>query len=326
MMILRAPHAHEGISIKKVMFKVNIALLPAVLLGILQFGMPALFLVVTTILSALACEVISLKLNPRAQGEINDGAAILTALILAMSLPPHAPLWLGALGSAFAIFFGKQVYGGLGQNLFNPAMLARVVLLISFPVEMTKWITPSAFYDGVWYKMGVDGVSGATTLGLSKEGAETGFHWLSHVLGTSTGSLGETSAMLMLLGGVWLIHQQVFTWHVPQATLAGCLLPGTAMWLADPAAIPEPLAQLTSGGLLMCAFFIATDPVTTPTSNRGKLIFGAGTGFLIFVIRAFGNFPEGVAFSILIMNAVTPLIDQYTRPRMYGYGLKTEEK
>jgi electron transport complex protein RnfD len=326
MMILRAPHAHEGISIKKVMFKVNIALAPAVLLGIMQFGMPALFLVITTIVSALICEVISLKLNSRAEGEINDGAAILTALILAMSLPPHAPLWIGALGAAFAIFFGKQVYGGLGQNLFNPAMLARVVLLISFPVEMTKWITPSAFYDGVWYKMGVDGVSGATTLGLTKEGAQTSFHWLSHVLGTSTGSLGETSAVLMLVGGIWLIQQQVFSWHVPVATILGCLLPGTAMWFADPSAVPEPLAQLTSGGLLMCAFFIATDPVTTPTSNRGKLIFGAGTGFLIFVIRTFGNFPEGVAFSILIMNAVTPLIDQYTRPRMYGYGLKTEEK
>lgn len=325
-MILRAPHAHEGISIKKVMFKVNIALAPAVLLGIMQFGMPALFLVITTIVSALICEVVSLKLNPRAEGEINDGAAILTALILAMSLPPHAPLWIGALGAAFAIFFGKQVYGGLGQNLFNPAMLARVVLLISFPVEMTKWITPSAFYDGVWYKMGVDGVSGATTLGLTKEGAQTSFHWLSHVLGTSTGSLGETSAVLMLVGGIWLIQQQVFSWHVPVATILGCLLPGTAMWFADPSAVPEPLAQLTSGGLLMCAFFIATDPVTTPTSNRGKLIFGAGTGFLIFVIRTFGNFPEGVAFSILIMNAVTPLIDQYTRPRMYGYDLKTEEK
>jgi electron transport complex protein RnfD len=292
----------------------------------MQFGMPALFLVITTIVSALICEVISLKLNSRAEGEINDGAAILTALILAMSLPPHAPLWIGALGAAFAIFFGKQVYGGLGQNLFNPAMLARVVLLISFPVEMTKWITPSAFYDGVWYKMGVDGVSGATTLGLTKEGAQTSFHWLSHVLGTSTGSLGETSAVLMLVGGIWLIQQQVFSWHVPVATILGCLLPGTAMWFADPSAVPEPLAQLTSGGLLMCAFFIATDPVTTPTSNRGKLIFGAGTGFLIFVIRTFGNFPEGVAFSILIMNAVTPLIDQYTRPRMYGYDLKTEEK
>lgn len=326
MMILRAPHAHEGISIKKVMFKVNMALAPALLLGILQFGMPALFLVVATVISALTCEVIAMKLNPQTQGEINDGAAILTALILAMSLPPHAPLWLGALGAVFAIFFGKQVYGGLGQNLFNPAMLARVVLLISFPVEMTKWINPSAFYDGVWYKMGVDGVSGATTLGLSKEGTESSFHWLAHVLGTSTGSLGETSAILMLAGGLWLIQQQVFTWHVPVATLAGCLLPGTAMWFADPAAVPEPLAQLTSGGLLMCAFFIATDPVTTPTSNRGKLIFGAGTGFLIFVIRTFGNFPEGVAFSILIMNAFTPLIDQYTRPRMYGYDLKTEEK
>lgn len=325
-MILRAPHAHEGLTIQKVMFKVNLALLPALLLGVLQFGMPALLLAVVTIVVALIAEAICKKLNPNTQGELNDGAAILTALILVMSLPPHAPLWLGALGAALAIFFGKQVYGGLGQNLFNPAMLARVVLLISFPVEMTKWIVPSAFYDGVWYKMGVDGVTSATTLGGMKEGSHTAFHWMANVFGNSTGSLGETSAILLVLGGLWLMKEHIFTWHVPVATLLGCLVPGTIMWFFAPDMVPEPLAQLTSGGLVMCAFFIATDPVSTPTSNFGKLLFGAGTGFLIWVIRSFGNFPEGVAFSILIMNAVSPLIEQYTRPRMYGYNLKTEEK
>lgn len=325
-MILRAPHAHEGLTIQKVMFKVNLALFPALMLGILQFGMPALLLTVVTIVVALIAEAACKKINPNSQGELNDGAAILTALILVMSLPPHAPLWLGALGAALGILFGKQVYGGLGQNLFNPAMLARVVLLISFPVEMTKWIVPSAFYDGVWYKMGVDGVTSATTLGGMKEGSHTAFHWMANVFGNSTGSLGETSAILLALGGLWLLKEHIFTWHVPVATILGCLVPGTIMWFFAPDHVPVPLAQLTSGGLIMCAFFIATDPVSTPTSNFGKLLFGAGTGFLIWVIRSFGNFPEGVAFSILIMNAVSPLIEQYTRPRMYGYNLKSEEK
>lgn len=326
MMILRAPHAHEGLTIRKVMFKVNLALFPALMLGVLQFGMPALLLIVTTVVAALVCEAIAVKLNPNTQGELNDGAAILTALILAMSLPPHAPLWLGALGSAFAIFFGKQVYGGLGQNLFNPAMLARVILLISFPVEMTKWVVPSAFYDGVWYKMGVDGVTSATTLGGFKESGHISFHWMANVFGNSSGSLGETSAVLLVLGGLWLMKEQIFTWHVPVATLLGCLIPGTIFWFFAPTHIPEPMAQLTSGGLIMCAFFIATDPVSTPTSNLGKILFGGGVGFLIWVIRSFGNFPEGVAFSILIMNAVSPLIEQYTRPRMYGYSVKAEDK
>lgn len=322
--MLAAPHAHEGLTIRHVMFKVNLALVPALILGLLQFGSPAILLMLVTLLSAILCEVIACKLNRNAQGEMNDGAAILTALILVMSLPPHAPLWLGALGAAIAILLGKHVYGGLGQNLFNPAMLARVVLLISFPVEMTHWIQPSAFYDGIWYTASIDGVSGATTLGLAKEG-HTSFQWMSHLVGNSTGSLGETSIIFLLLGGLWLLQQRVITWHTPLATLAGCLIPGSLLWLANPH-IPTPLAQLTSGGLMMCAFFIATDPVTTPASPRGKLIFGAGCGFLIFVIRNFGNFPEGVAFAILIMNAVTPLIDRYTRPQMYGYRLTTEKK
>lgn len=324
-MMMNAPHAHEGLTIRHVMFKVNLALFPATLLGMLQFGMPAVFLLLTCLLSALICEWLCLKLNPQASGELNDGAAILTALLLALSLPPHAPLWLGALGSAVAILFGKHIYGGLGQNLFNPAMLARVVLLIAFPVEMTHWIEPSAFYDGHFYKMSIDGISGATTLGGFKESHQLHFDWLGHLFGNSKGSLGETSAVLLILGGLWLMQQKVFTWHTPVATLAGCLIPGTLHWLLAPASIGSPLTQLTSGGLLLGAFFIVTDPVTSPTSPRGKWLFGSLVGLLVYVIRSFGNFPEGVAFAVLLMNAATPLIDHYTRPRAYGF-MPSKEK
>lgn len=323
-MTLMAPHAHEGLTIQRVMFKVNIALAPAAILGILQFGMPALFLMLTCIISCLVSEAIAFKLNPEAGGDLTDGASILTALILAMSLPPHAPLWLGALGGMIAILFGKHVYGGLGQNLFNPAMLARVVLLIAFPVQMTHWVEPTAFYDGQFYKMGIDGVSGATTLGYFKESHKLSFDWMQHFTGTSKGSMGETSAVLLLLGGLWLLQQKVFTWHATVSTLAGCLIPGSIHWLIAPASIASPLAQLTSGGLLIGAFFIVTDPVTTPGSSKGKLVYGLLTGFLIYVIRSFGNFPEGVAFAVLLTNAATPLIDNFTRPKAYGYQMKKE--
>ena len=323
-MSLMAPHAHEGLTIQRVMFKVNLALIPAALFGVLQFGMPALFLMLTCVFSCWLCELIALKLNPKAGGELTDGASLLTALILGMSLPPHAPLWLGALGGMIAILFGKHIYGGLGQNLFNPAMLARVVLLIAFPVQMTHWVEPSAFMDGQFYKMGVDGVSGATTLGYFKESHKQSFEWMHHLMGTSKGSMGETSSILLLLGGLWLLQQKVFTWHAPVATLAGCLVPGALHWLLSPASITEPLAQLTSGGLLIGVFFIVTDPVTTPSSTKGKLVYGLMTGFLIYIIRSFGNFPEGVAFAVLLTNAATPLIDNFTRPKAYGYQMKKE--
>jgi electron transport complex protein RnfD len=323
-MMLSAPHAHEGLTIRTVMFKVNFALAPAVLLGVLQFGMPTLFMLLTCIFSALICEILCLKMNPQGNGEANDGAAILTALLLAMSLPPHAPLWLAALGSMIAVVFGKQLYGGLGQNLFNPAMLARVVLLIAFPVQMTHWVEPTAFYDGQFYKMSIDGISGATTLGHFKESGKLSFDWAQHALGMSKGSMGETSALLLALGGLWLMQQKVFTWHAPVATLLGCLVPGSLHWFLSASTIATPLAQLTSGGLLLGAFFIVTDPVTSPTSNMGKIIFGLLTGFLVYVIRTFGNFPEGVAFAVLLANAATPLIDNYTRPKAYGYQASKE--
>ncbi len=317
--MLTAPHAHQGLSVDTLMYRVNVSLLPVVILAFLQFGPQSVLLIFCCLLTALACEALCLKLNPAAQGHTLDGAAILTALILALSLPPHAPLWLGALGSFIAIVFGKHIYGGLGQNLFNPAMLARVVLLIAFPVEMTRWVDPAAFYDGAFYRLGVDGVTSATLLGGFKESGRQHLDVLSNLLGNRNGSLGETSSLLLLAGGLWLMWQRVFSWHIPVATLLGCLVPGTLHWFISPAGIVPPLAQLTGGGLLLGAFYILTDPVTGPGSMRGRLIFGALAGFITYCIRAFGNFPEGMAFAVLLVNAVTPLIDNYTRPKAYGY-------
>ncbi|WP_413732719.1 RnfABCDGE type electron transport complex subunit D [Sodalis sp. RH20] len=317
--MLTAPHAHQGLSVDRLMYRVNISLFPVVILSFLQFGAQSVLLIFCCLLTALICEVLCLKLNPAAQGHTFDGAAILTALILALSLPPHAPLWLGAFGSAVAIIFGKHIYGGLGQNLFNPAMLARVVLLIAFPVEMTRWVSPAAFYNGAFYHLGVDGMTGATLLGGFKESGRAHLELLSNLLGNRSGSLGETSSLLLLLGGLWLIQQRVFSWHIPVATLLGCLIPGLIHWLIAPAGIVPPLAQLTSGGLLLGAFYILTDPVTGPGSVRGRLIYGLLAGFITYCIRAFGNFPEGMAFAVLLVNAVTPLIDNYTQPKAYGY-------
>ncbi|TCL02774.1 MULTISPECIES: RnfABCDGE type electron transport complex subunit D [Sodalis] len=317
--MLTAPHAHQGLSVDTLMYRVNLSLLPAVILAFLQYGPQSVLLIFCCLLTALVCEALCLKLNPNAQGHTLDGAAILTALILALSLPPHAPLWLGALGSFIAIAFGKHIYGGLGQNLFNPAMLARVVLLIAFPVEMTRWVDPAAFYDGAFYRLGVDGVTGATLLGGFKESGRQHLDLLANLLGNRNGSLGESSFLLLLAGGLWLMWQRVFSWHIPVATLLGCLVPGTLHWLISPAGIVPPLAQLTSGGLILGAFYILTDPVTGPGSVRGRLIFGALAGFITYCIRAFGNFPEGMAFAVLLVNAVTPLIDNYTQPKAYGH-------
>jgi electron transport complex protein RnfD len=324
--MLSAPHAHQGITVDNIMWKVNIALLPATVLAMLQFGEPAILLLVVSLLSALVCEAICLKINPSAQGAVFDGAAVLTALIMVLSMPPHAPLWLGAFGSAIAIIFGKQVYGGLGQNLFNPAMLARVVLLIAFPVQMTHWIVPAAFYDGTFYTFNVDGISSATTLGVFKENGHAHFQLVQSLLGARQGSTGETSALLLVLGGLWLIQQRVISWHIPLATIAGCLIPGIIHWLIAPQTILPPQAQLISGGLLFGAIYILTDPITGPGSAKGRLVFGLLAGFITYIIRAFGNYPEGMAFAVLLVNAVTPLIDTYTQPKAYGYLRSKKER
>ncbi|MEC5341492.1 RnfABCDGE type electron transport complex subunit D [Brenneria populi] len=323
--MLTSPHVHQGLSTRHLMAKVNLALMPAVLLGIIQFGAPALMLMTVSVATALLCEAVCLRVNPASLGHVFDGSALLTALLFTLSLPPHAPLWLGALGSAIAIVLGKHIYGGLGQNLFNPAMLARVVLLIAFPVQMTHWVDPTAFWHGMVYSLGADGATGATPLGAFREHAQAPLSLENALLGTHNGSFGETSTLLLALGGLWLLQQRVFSWHAPLAMLAGCLLPGMLQWLIAPQSILPPMAQLTTGGLMLGAAFIITDPVTGPGSPRGRLYYGALAGLLVWAIRSFGNYPEGVAFAVLLVNALTPLIDSWTRPRAYGYQTQKEK-
>lgn len=320
--LISSPHTHSGKSVQTTMLWVILALTPATLFGFYLFGMPAISLFLITVLGCVLAEAIALKIMGKPQGKyLSDGSAILTGWLLAMSLPPTAPWWIGLLGAFLAIIIGKQVFGGIGQNLFNPAMVARVALLIAFPLEMTTWVT-------------ADGVSGATPLGHIR--TETGQgHTLSNLadslpsisdmgLGVMGGSMGETSALLLLLGGLLLLWKRIITWHIPVALIGTLLVLATVMHLVKPEVFPAADVHLLAGATVLGAFFIATDLVTSPVSARGQLVFGAGCGLLVYVIRTWAGYPEGMAFAVLLMNALTPLIDHYLRPRIYGRDRKGE--
>lgn len=319
-LLLSAPHIHSGMTVNRLMRQVILGLLPALMLGLYLFGEQALILVVASLLAGLLTEWLCQKCQDKPIGSLMDSSAIVTVLLLVMSLPPHFPWYLGALGAAIAVIFGKQVYGGIGQNLFNPAMLARVVLLISFPVEMTDWPAPIPVLPSFPGLSDLaDGFTGATTLGSVME---TGrgvieLKLLPLLFGISPGSLGE-SPILLVLGGIWMTCKKVIDWRISISLLIGCLAPALLAWWISPDTILTPLAQLTSGGLLLAAFFIATDPVTSPTTPKGRIWYGLGCGLLIFLIRIFGAYPEGVAFAILLMNAISPLIEGATKHRAYG--------
>ncbi|MCL1074431.1 RnfABCDGE type electron transport complex subunit D [Shewanella dokdonensis] len=315
------PFAHTRNSSVRIMYTVLLSLVPALLFAVYQFGVGSLRTVLVCCVVAVVTEYVCLKLLQRRTRACIDGSALLTGLLLAMSLPSTVPMWLAAMGSAFAIVVGKQIYGGLGQNLFNPAMLARVMLLICFPVEMTSWALPTPLDfshnlitvpDG-WQQF--DGVTAATTLsGLAK----TPDSLSSMFLGSQAGSLGETSSLLILAGGLLLLQRRIIHWAIPVSFLVGLGLPALiGHWLAPATFLSMP-TQLFSGGAMLGAFYIATDLVTSPTSVRGQLLYGLGCGLLIWLIRSFGNYPEGVAFAVLIMNAASPLIDHYLRPAIFG--------
>lgn len=336
---ISGPFAHDRSSVKRIMLQVCLALTPATLFGLWLFGWPAINLWLLTCASALASEALCLHWLGQPMRRLLDGSALLTGWLLALSLPPWAPWWIGVGGAAFAIGIGKQLYGGIGQNIFNPAMLARVALLIAFPLQMTSWALPAplgstaapGFVEGLAITFGgalPDGMSGATalgnlktelTLGRSAEAILAGdFALVPALLGSSAGSLGETSELLLLLGGLWLLFRRVIHWEIPLSMLLGVLVLAAIAHQIDPARYPGGLYHLASGGLLLGALFIATDPVTSPVSRKGRLIFGAGCGVLVYVIRTWGSFPEAVAFAVLFMNALSPLIDRYWRPRAYG--------
>lgn len=337
-------HVGANLSVSQIMWRVVLALMPATAFGLWLFGWPAIFLFIITVTSAILFEAFCIRLKGRpATPVIMDGSALLTGWLVAITLPPWAPWWIGVVGSGIAIILGKQVYGGLGQNLFNPAMLARVALLISFPIEMTTWANVSplffgdspGFIDGLHFTLSglqnLDAYTGATTLGYIKTEFSQN-HILPDILkdysptlnfiGWTRGSLGETSSILMGLGGVWLIRQNIIQWQIPVSLLGTVVMLSSVFHLLDSDHYVSPFLYLNSGAILCVAFFIATDYVTSPNTPTGQLVFGAGCGLLIFVIRTWGAYPEGAGFAVLLMNSATPLIDYYIKPRIYGRDRK----
>jgi len=339
-----SPHTHQARRVSQIMLWVIVALLPATTWGIYQFGWPAFNVLMLSVFTALLTEALCLRI---AQKPITpflmDGSALLTAWLLAMSLPPWAPWWIVVFGNVFAISIGKQLFGGIGQNVFNPAMLARVVLLVSFPLEMTTWVAPlplfsasaADFLQGLSITFigvpNLDSVTSASILGHIKTGFTQG-HTVSEsianlayspgmtALGQISGSLGETSALLIAIGGVLLLGLRIISWHIPFSMLATVAVMASIGNAIDPDHYLNASYHLLSGGLMLGAFFIATDMVTSPSTRMGQVVFGVGCGALDYVIRTWGGFPEGLGFAIILMNAATPLIDHFVRPRIYGRG------
>jgi electron transport complex protein RnfD len=289
---------------------VLIALAPAALAGIYFFGMGAVKIYLLAIVSAVATEYIIQKFILKTTVTVNDLSAVVTAVLLSMTLPVTAPWWIPVIGSAFAIAIVKQAFGGIGSNFMNPALAARAFMVASWPVIMT----------GSWVAPGVDAVSTATPLGLIKEGGglsaltETGVNFTDLFMGNVAGCLGETSALLLILGGLYLLWKKVISWRIPVSYIGTVAV----LYFVTGAGATEVLIQLAAGGLMLGAFFMATDYVSSPVTPKGRIIFGIGCGVITFVIRNFGGYPEGVLYSILLMNMVAPLIDRYTQPKVFG--------
>jgi len=315
-----SPHIRAEQDSAQIMRAVIYALLPACAVSVYFFGPPALMVLIVATAGCVSCE----WLCQRAMGRpstVADGSAALTGILLALNLPPHSPWWLALIGAAVAIGIGKQVYGGLGGNPFNPALVARVVLLISFPVQMTTWHGPAPLLSGV------DAVTTATPLGEMKTAVmltgqlppDLQGRFGDYFLGHMAGSLGEVSAAALLLGALYLFWKNILTWHIPVSYLGTVILVAGLFWWIDPTRYPNPLFHLLTGGLMLGALYMATDMVTSPVTGRGMLIFGVGCGLLTVLIRLFGGYPEGVSFAILLMNAATPLIDRFSKPKKFGY-------
>ena len=307
-----SPHIHCGTDTANIMLTVLLALLPAVIASVYIFGCRAILIYIVTMASCLIFEWLSTLIMKR-KNSLTDFSALVTGLLLAMNLPVTVPLWICPVGAFVAVIIAKAVFGGLGANLFNPALVARIFLLVSFPVYMTAFAGP-------------DGLSGATPLSLAKtqmqvEGSLDGFippDLMSIFTGFTGGSLGETSALALLIGAVILLLTRTISWHIPVSFIGTVFLLTLGHTLAHPGSILPPVTQILSGGLMLGAFFMATDYVTSPVFTMGKIIFGIGCGVITVVIRIFGGYPEGVAFAILLMNALTPLLDKFLRPRVYG--------
>jgi len=318
-----SPHEHSGGTVGKLMYGVIIALVPAFLVSVLYFGIGSIIIAATAILSCIVFEYLIQRFLLKGKPSISDGSAIVTGMLLAFCLPSNIPIWLVMTGSLVAIGVGKMSFGGLGTNPFNPALVGRVFLFISFPVQMTSW--PQPIINRFAY---LDAVTGATPLSVMQNGiiAGDGMNLLlsripiytDMLIGKMGGSAGEVAALALLLGFAFLLIRKIITWHIPVSIILTVVVFTGLLWIFNPASNADPVFHLLSGGLLLGAVFMATDYVTSPMNKIGMLIYGTGIGIITVVIRVFGSYPEGVQFAILIMNAFTPLINKYVKPGRYG--------
>ncbi len=308
--ISSSPHIGSGETIPKIMRTVVIALIPAMLCGVIFFGWRAVLLLITCVVTCVVTEYVFQRVREQ-EVTLHDWSAVITGILLALVLPPTISPLSAMLGAVVAIGIGKQVFGGLGHNIFNPALVGRAFLQATYPVAVTTWANP------FFYTQPPDAVTQATPLALMKFEALGTAHW-KLFLGYIGGSLGETSALAVLLGGAYLLYKNCIEWQIPAAYMGTVFVFGGAFWIADPNKYPDPLSHLLAGGLMFGAIFMATDMVTSPVTPKGSWFFGIGAGILLLIIRLFGGLPEGVMYSILLMNAVTPLLNRYTKPRVFG--------
>ncbi|HUX97171.1 MAG TPA: RnfABCDGE type electron transport complex subunit D [Bacteroidales bacterium] len=325
--ISHSPHIQAKESTEKLMYGVVLALTPALLASIYFFGMGAIIVTATAVASCITFEYLIQRFLLKKPQSISDGSALVTGLLLAMNLPSNIPVFLIIIGSLVAIGVGKMTFGGLGCNPFNPALVGRVFMLISFPVQMTTWPVPSGLKTGY-----IDASTGATPLAIIKEGLKNGESLsqlmekipdnLNMVLGNMGGSLGEVSAIALIIGLLYMLWKKIITWHIPVSVIGSLAVLTSVLWIINPDSYASPGFHLLAGGVLLGAIFMATDYVTSPMNPKAMIIYGCGIGILTAIIRIWGAYPEGVSFAILIMNAFVPLMNTYIKPRRFGEEVK----
>ena len=322
-----SPHVHSDTTTKKLMYSVIYAMIPALLVSVYFFGMGAVRVILISVVASMLFEYLIQKYLIKGPATLTDGSAIITGVLLAFNVPSNLPIVIIIIGAFVAIAIGKMSFGGLGKNIFNPALVGRVFLLISFPVQMTSW--PKPIVSRMQY---LDAITGATPLAEMKEGIKNGEamnsimdkipSYMDMFIGNVGGSLGEVAGIAIIIGLAWLLFKKVITWHIPVSMIGTIVVFTGILWLVNPNKFADPLFHLLTGGVLLGAVFMATDYVTSPMTGKGMIIFGVGIGVLTVVIRTFGAYPEGVSFAILIMNAFVPLINMYVKPKRFGEVIK----
>jgi electron transport complex protein RnfD len=328
-----SPHVHGDTSVKKIMYGVVIAMVPAILVSVYFFGLDALRVILVSSLACLFFEWIIQKYVIKGPLTINDGSALVAGVLLAFNVPANFPSWMLIIGAFVTIAIAKMSFGGLGKNPFNPALVGRIFLLISFPSSMagSVWPIPRPIFGAQTI---TDAVTGPTSLGILKEGIKMGKTvpelipemptYMMEFFGNQSGCAGEVSALALIIGGIYMLSRRIITWHIPFAYLGSVFIFTGILNLIDPMIYAPPWFHLITGGLMLGVFYMATDMVSSPVSYRGMLIFGIGAGVLTVLIRVWGGYPEGVAFAILIMNAFTPLINRGIKPKRFGEKVSIE--